>query len=107
MANKEKKSIVTKIIDDIKADASEQHKIDKENFAAVKADAKARFDAAAEPNEDFIEFKDAKGLKAKAAVVGKHLERDGKEMRAQSRKNYEETLKKQREHINNLTKKST
>jgi len=103
MANTEKKSIVGKIIDDIKADASAQHEIDKANYAAVKADAKARFDAAAEPDKDFTEFKEAKGLKAKAAVVGKHLERNGKEMREQSRENYEEMLKNQREHLNDLT----
>lgn len=106
MANEEKKSIVGKIIDDIKADASAQHAIDKENFAAVKADAKARFAEAAEPDEDFTEFREAKGLKAKAAVVGKHLARDGKEMRAQGRENYEEMLRQQREHINDLTKKN-
>ena len=103
MADKEKKSIVGKIIDDIKEDASAQHKIDKKNFAAVKSDAKARFDAAAEPNEDFTEFREAKGLKEKANVVGRHLQRDGKERRAQGRENYEEMLRQQREHINDLT----
>jgi len=106
MANEGKKSIAGKIIDDIKEDASAQHEIDRANFAAVKSDTKARFDAAAEPDEDFTEFREAKGLKAKASVVGKHLERDGKEMRAQGRENYEEMLRQQREHINDLTKKN-
>ena len=103
MANKEEKSIVGKIIGDIKTGAAAQHKIDSANFAAVKADTKARLEAAAAPNADFTEFTEAKGLKEKAAVVGKHLVRDGKERCEQSKKYYEEMLKKQREHINALT----
>lgn len=103
MSNEEKKSIISRVMDDIKADASAQHEIDKANFAAVKADSKARFDAAATPSEDFIEFKEANGLKEKAAVVGKHLARDGKERREQGRENYEEMLRNQRAQINDLT----
>lgn len=61
MANQEKKSIIGKIVDDIKADDAAQNKIDKANFAAVKADTKARFDEAAAPDPDFTEFKEAKG----------------------------------------------
>lgn len=105
MANEEKKSVITRIIDNIKEDAAAQHEIDKANFAAVKADTKARFEEAAAPNPDFEEFKDAKGLKAKAAVVGEHLVKDGKERRAQSREKYEEMLRQQREHINDSTGK--
>lgn len=106
MENKEKKSIVGKIIDDIKADASAQHEIDKANFAAVKADSKARHDALTAPNPDFEEFKEAKGLKGKATVLAEHAERDAKEIRAQGREDYAEMLKKQREQINDLTKKN-
>ena len=104
MANEKKKSVVTRIIDNIREDAAAQHEIDKTNFAAVKEDTKARFDEATAPNPDFEEFKEAKGLKGKAAVVGRHIERDGKNMRAQSRENYEEMLRQQREHINELTR---
>jgi|GEM_PF-1792865 len=106
MEKEEKKSIAGKIIDDIREDVSAQHKIDKENFAAIKSDAKVRFDAAAEPNEDFTEFRAAKGLKEKASVVGRHLERDGKERRAQGRENYEEMLRQQREYINDVAQKN-
>ena len=59
----EKKGIVKKVIDDMKESAKKQHEIDKENFAAVKKDSKARFEDATKLNPDFEEFKDAKGLK--------------------------------------------
>lgn len=105
MANEEKKSVVTRIIDNIKEDAAAQREIDKANFAAVKADTKARFDEAAAPNPDFEEFKDAKGLKGKAGVLASQMERSAKDIRAQSRENYEDMLRKQRDHINELTGK--
>lgn len=103
MANTEKKSIVTKIIDDIKEDAAAQHEIDKAHFAAVKADSKARLEEASAPNPDFEEFKEAKGLKAKAGVVVSHMERNAKAMRTQNREDHEEMLRQQRTHINELT----
>jgi hypothetical protein len=105
MANTEKKTIVGSIIDDIKADATAQHEIDKANFAAVKADTKTRFQEVTAPDQDFTEFREAKGLKSKVAVVGAHLARDGREHRAQGRENYEKMLSEQREHINSLTQR--
>lgn len=103
MDNK-KKSFFAQAMEDIKEDAAAQREIDKANFAAVKADTKARFNEAAAPDPDFEEFKAAKGLSGKVGVLTQHARRDAKETRAQSRENYEEMLKKQREHINELTK---
>lgn len=98
-----KKSFLAQSFEDMKEDATAQREIDKANFAAVKADTKARFEQATAPDPDFEEFKAAKGFAAKAGVVTEHARRDAKEMRAQSRANYEEMLKEQREHINELT----
>ena len=99
----EKKSIVKKVMDDIKESARKQHEIDKENFAAVKADSKARFEDATKPYPDFEEFKEAKGLKEKAKVVAKHAARNGKKIAEENRENYKKMLEEQRKHINEVT----
>ena len=75
---KEKKGFFKKAFDDMKESAKEQHKIDKENYEAVKADSKARFEEAKKADSDFQEFKDAEGFKEKAKVVLSHMERDSK-----------------------------
>ena len=102
----EKKNFLKKAIDDMKESAKEQHKIDKENFEAVKADSKARFEEAKKVDPDFQEFKDAKGLKEKAKVVGKHAVRNGKKIAEENRENYKKMLEEQREQINKNTRKS-
>lgn len=84
----------------MKESARKQHQIDKENFEAVKADSKARFDEAKKVDPDFQEFKDAKGLKEKAKVVVSHIERDGKKIAEENRENYKKMLEEQRENMN-------
>lgn len=86
--------------DDMKENTRKQHEIDKENFAAIKADSKARFDEDKKINPDFQEFIDAKGLKAKARVVTSHIERDGLKIAEENRKKYKKMLSEQRENMN-------
>ena len=99
------KNFLKKAIDDMKESAKKQHEIDKENFEAVKADSKARFEEAKKVDPDFQEFKDAKGIKAKAKVVADHVARDSKKMAEESQENYKRLLEEQRENINKNTKK--
>ena len=89
----------------MKESAKKQHEIDKENFAAVKKDSKARFEDVTKPNPDFEEFKDAKGLKEKVKVAAKHAARNGKKIAEENRENYKKLLEEQREQINRNTKK--
>lgn len=99
----ENKSFLGKAIDDMKESARLQHEIDKENYEAVKADSKARYEEAKKVNPDFQEFKDAKGFKAKAKVIGKHTARNAKQLSEESRENYKEMLSEQRKLMNELT----
>ena len=101
----EKKNFLEKAIDDMKESAKKQHEIDKENFEAIKADSKARFEEAKKVNPDFQEFKNAKGLKAKAKVVAQHAARNGKKIAEENRENYKQMLEEQRENINKNTNK--
>ena len=55
----------------MKESAKKQHEIDKENFEAVKADSKERFEEAKKVDPDFQEFKDAEGLKEKGYAIDK------------------------------------
>lgn len=98
-----KKSFLEKAFDDMKKNARLQHEIDKENYEAIKADSKAKFEEAKKVNPDFQEFKDAKGFKAKAKVVGKHAARNAKQLSEESRENYKEILSEQRKLMNELT----
>lgn len=86
----EKKGFFERAFENMKEDAKKQRKIDKENYATVKA----------EVNPDFQEFKDAKGLKGKAKVVINHIERDGKAIADENRENYKKLLEEQRERNN-------
>lgn len=85
---------------DMKENAQKQHEIDKENFEAVKADSKARFEEAKKVNPDFQEFKDAEGLKEKAKVVLSHMERDAKAINEENQENYKKMLEEQRQKMN-------
>ena len=58
----ENKEFFAKAFNDMKESAVKQHEIDKENFEAVKADSKARFEEAKKADPDFQEFRDAEGL---------------------------------------------
>ncbi len=98
----EKKSFLGRAFDDMKESAKEQRKIDKENYEAIKADSKARFEEAKKVDPDFQEFKDAEGLKEKAKVVVSHMERDAKKVAAENRENYKEMLAEQRKNMNDL-----
>lgn len=96
----EKKGFFKRAFDDMKESAKKQHEIDKENFEAVKADSKARFEEAKKVNPDFQEFKDADGLVEKAKVVMSHIERDGKIIAEENRENYKKMLEEQRKNMN-------
>lgn len=96
----EKKGFLKKAFEDMKESARKQHEIDKENFNAVKADSKARFEETKKVDPDFQEFKDAKGLKEKAKVVISHIERDGKEIAEKNREDYKKMLEEQRKNMN-------
>lgn len=89
-----------KAFNDMKESAKEQHQIDKENFEAVKADSKARFEEAKKVDPDFQEFKDAEGIVEKAKVVMSHMERDGKAIAEENRENYKKMLEEQRKNMN-------
>lgn len=102
----EKKGFLKKAIDDMKESAKAQHEIDKENFEAIKADNKARFEEAKKVDSDFQEFKDAKGLKAKAKVVAEHAARDSKKIAEENRENYKKMLEEQREKRNQILDKN-
>lgn len=97
-----KKGFFARAFEDMKESAQEQRKIDKENFEAVKADSKARFEEAKKVDPDFQEFKDADGLVEKAKVVMSHMERDGKKIAEENRENYKEMLEEQRKNMNDI-----
>lgn len=98
----EKKGFLGRAFDSMKESAQEIHKIDKENFEAIKADSKARFEEAKKVDPDFQEFKDAEGLKEKTKVVLSHMERDGKRQAEESRENYKKMLDEQRQNMNDV-----
>lgn len=95
------KGFFRRAFSDMKESAKAQHEIDKENFNAIKAESKARFEETKKIDPDFQEFKDAEGLKEKAKVVISHIERDAKEIAKQNRENYKEMLEEQRKEMNN------
>lgn len=99
------KEFLGKAFDDMKESAKKQHEIDKENFEAIKADSKARFEEAKKVNPDFQEFKDAEGLVEKAKVVLSHMERDGKKIAEENRENYKKVLEEQRQKMNDTINK--
>lgn len=99
------KGFFGRAFDDMKENAKKQHEIDKENFDAVKADSKARFEEAKKTTSDMQEFKEAKGLKEKAKVVVSHMERDAKAMTEESQENYKKMLEEQRKNMNDLIDK--
>lgn len=94
------KGFFKRAFDDMKQSAKKQHEIDKENFNAIKADSKARFEEAKKVDPDFQEFLDAKGLKAKTRVVTSHIERDGLKIAEENRKKHKKMLEEQREKMN-------
>lgn len=96
----EEKGFFGRAFDSMKESALEQKKIDKENFEAIKADNKARFEEAKKTTPDMQEFKEAKGLKEKAKVVVSHMERDAKVIAEESRENYKEMLENTRQNMN-------
>lgn len=97
----EKKGVFKRAFEDMKESAKEQKKIDKENFEAIKADSKARFEKVKKTTPDMQEFIEAEGIKGKAKVVISHMERDSKKIAEENRKNYKEMLENQRKNINN------
>jgi len=65
-----------KITEGFKESTKAAHEISKKNFAAEKAAAKERHEAYTEPHPGMAEFKEAKGLKAKAKAVIKSMGED-------------------------------
>ena len=100
MTKKDEKGFFGRAFDDMKESAKKQREIDKENFEAVKADSKARFEEAKKVTPDMQEFKDAKGVKEKAKVVLSHMERDTKQVAEENRNNYKKMLEEQRKSMN-------
>lgn len=100
------KGFFEKAFDDMKESAKKQHEIDKENFEAIKADSKARFEEAKKVDPDFQEFKDAEGIVEKAKVVMSHMERDGKAIAEENRENYKQMLEEQRQKMNDTINKN-
>lgn len=98
--NKKEKGFFERAFDDMKESARKQKEIDKENFEAIKADSKARFEEAKKVDPDFQEFKDAEGLKEKAKVVFSHMERDGKKIAEENQKKHKEMLEENRKKMN-------
>lgn len=96
----EKKGFFKKAFDDMKESARMQKEIDRENYNAIKADSKERFENAKKVDPDFKEFKDAEGLVEKAKVVMSHMERDGKQIAEENRENYKQMLEEQRKNMN-------
>lgn len=102
----QKKGFFARAFDDMKENAKKQKEIDKENFDAIKADSKARFEEAKKVDPDFQEFKDAKGIKEKAKVVVSHMERDGKQIAEENRKKHQQMLEEQRKKMNDTINKN-
>lgn len=102
----QKKGFFTKAFDDMKENAKKQKEIDKENFDAIKADSKARFEKAKKVDPDFQEFKDAKGIKGKAKVVVSNMERDGKQIAEENREKHKQMLEEQRQKMNDTINKN-
>lgn len=103
----EKKGFIATVINDLKESTKNVHEINKENIAAVKADSKANFVEATTPSPEFVNFKQAKGLKGKAKAVVDGLKssaavasKKGKERRAEikSHSAYKELLEEQSEN---------
>lgn len=90
-----KKGIITKIADDLKESTHIINEINKENFAAEKEAAKRRHIETTTPSPELINFKKAKGLKAKAKAV-----KDGFKESARVQKEKEQ---ERREEIKNHT----
>jgi len=94
------------VMDGLKESTRTVHEINKENFAATKADAKENFQKATAPNPDFQRFLKAKGLGNKIKVIWENIvagaaENTAKEIarrnEIQSFNSYKELLEKQRE----------
>lgn len=99
------KGFFGRAFDDMKESVKKQHKIDKENYNAIKEDSKRRYEEAKKVDPDFQEFLDAKGLKAKTRVVTSHIERDGLKKAEENRENYKKMLEEQRENMNKIIDK--
>lgn len=71
--NEKKKSVVWQIANDLRESTRNMNEINKAHLKAVRADSKASFKAATEPNPDFKEFKETKGLKNKVKVAVRQI----------------------------------
>ena len=90
----EKKSVLGTIKEGFAESTRNVHEINKENMAAVKADAKANFKAATTPDPSFEKFKQAKGLGNKIKVIGQNV----KESAAKASEKEEERRAEIRSH---------
>ena len=85
-----KKGVIGKIADGFAESTRNVHEINKENFAAVKADTKANFDEATAPNPDFVKFTEAKGLGNKVKVIAENIKEGAAQAAIQERERREE-----------------
>lgn len=111
------KGFFGKAFDDMKENAREQRKIDKENIAAIKEDNREMREALKNyKSDDMTEFKEADGIVEKAKVVASHISRDAKETAEENkenmknvaeanRENYKKMLEEQRQSIKDITDK--
>ena len=100
----EKKGVIEKIADDLAESTRNVHQINKENFAAVKADTRANFKEATEPNPDFVRLQEAEGFKNKVKVIAENIKVGAAEKEkahraeVQSHESYRKDLEKQKIH---------
>jgi len=65
----ENKGVIGKVVDGFAESTRTINEINKENIAAIKADSKANFEAAAAPNSGLVKFKEAKGFGNKVSTI--------------------------------------
>ena len=78
--NPKKQGVVGKIMNDLRESTRTVHEISKENLAAEKVAFKKRHTEAVELDADFVNFRQAKGLKNKMAVVAESFRENNREV---------------------------
>lgn len=112
MANK---GIIGSITEGFAESTRTVHEINKENFAAVKADSKANFEAATAPDPGLEKVKQTKGLGNKIKIIGENIIEGAKEntekewehrTEIQSHESYKTLLEEQRTRRQETIKRS-
>ena len=71
MANK--KGIIGTVTEGFAESARNVHALNKDHMAEIKADSKAVWDAAREPDHDLVKVKEAKGFGSKVKAIGQNI----------------------------------